>query len=49
MKSTEGKMGRAFILRLEEGDVLLQCIEEFAIEKKISVAHVVMLGGIGSG
>lgn len=49
MKSTEGKIGRVFIIRLEEGDVIPDCIEAFAREKEIKSGHVVIIGGIGSG
>lgn len=49
MKSTEGRIGRVFVLRLETGDVVPQCIERFAEENKLSVGQVVMLGGLGSG
>jgi uncharacterized protein len=49
MKSTEGKIGRVFILRLEDGDVVPQCIEQFATKKKISCGQVILIGGIGGG
>lgn len=49
MKATEGKMGRVFVIRLEDGDVLPGCIERFAGEKGISVGHVILVGGIGEG
>jgi predicted DNA-binding protein with PD1-like motif len=49
MKSSEGHIGRVFVLRLEEGDVVPDCIERFAEEKGISVGQVVMLGGVGGG
>jgi len=49
MKASEGKLGRVFIIRLEDGDIIPDCIEHFAEEKKISVAQVIMIGGIGSG
>src|SRR4030042_5054758 len=49
MKSSEGKIGRVFIIRLEDGDVVPTCIESFAAEKKISVGQVIMVGGIGEG
>jgi hypothetical protein len=48
MKATEGKIGRVFIVRLEDGDVLPKCIEKFAADNKICVGQVIMLGGIGS-
>jgi uncharacterized protein len=49
MKSSEGKIGRVFVLRLEEGDVVPACIESFALEKGIKVGQVVLIGGIGGG
>jgi predicted DNA-binding protein with PD1-like motif len=49
MKSTEGKIGRVFLLRLEDGDVLPDCIEKFAAEKSIRTGQVVLVGGIGGG
>ncbi len=49
MKSTEGRIGRIFIIRLEEGDRLPDCIEAFALEQKIAAAQVIFLGGISSG
>ncbi len=49
MKASEGHIGRVFIIRLEEGDVVPECIERFARENKVSVGHVVLVGGIGGG
>jgi predicted DNA-binding protein with PD1-like motif len=49
MKASEGSIGRVFVLRLEDGDVVPGCIESFAAEKSISVGQVVLIGGIGSG
>lgn len=49
MKATEGSIGRVFVLRLEDGDIIPQCIEEFAREKNISHAQVQLLGGINEG
>jgi predicted DNA-binding protein with PD1-like motif len=49
MKASEGQLGRVFVIRLEDGDVVPTCIESFAEEKKISVGQVLMIGGIGSG
>jgi len=42
-------MGRVFVLRLEDGDVVPECIEQFAGDKGVSVGHVILVGGIGSG
>jgi predicted DNA-binding protein with PD1-like motif len=49
MKAAEGKIGRVFLLRLEDGDVLPECIEKFAAEKSIKTGQVVLVGGIGGG
>ena len=49
MKAAEGKIGRVFILRLEDGDTVPECIEKFAMEKGVKVGHAVLVGGIGSG
>ena len=49
MKASEGKLGRVFVMRLEDGDNLPACIESFAAEKKISTGQVILIGGIGNG
>jgi len=49
MKASEGKVGRVFILRLEDGDRIPAVIERFAAAKKIPVAQVILTGGIGGG
>lgn len=49
MRATEGRVGRVFIIRLEDGDVVPACIERFAAEQGVTHGHVVMVGGIGGG
>jgi uncharacterized protein len=49
MKAAEGKLGRVFVIRLEDGDKVPACIEKFAIEKGISHGHLIMVGGIIGG
>lgn len=49
MKATEGRLGRIFVLRLEEGDTLPACIEQFAEEKGVACGQAVLIGGVGSG
>jgi predicted DNA-binding protein with PD1-like motif len=49
MKASEGHIGRVFVLRLEDGDFIPDCIERFAAEKRISIGQVVLVGGIGQG
>lgn len=49
MKACEGHIGRVFVVRLEDGDALPACLEQFAAEKSIKVGQVILIGGIGSG
>jgi len=49
MKASEGRVGRVFVIRLEHGDIIPDCIERFAEEKQISVGQVIIIGGIGEG
>lgn len=49
MKACEGQMGRVFIIRLEDGDVVPGCVERFAEENGVSVGQVILVGGIGGG
>jgi len=49
MKACEGQLGRVFVIRLEDGDVVPGCIERFAEEKGISVGQVILVGGVGDG
>jgi predicted DNA-binding protein with PD1-like motif len=49
MKACEGKIGRVFVIRLEDGDVVPECIERFAKKKRVSMGQAILVGGIGSG
>ena len=49
MKACEGQVGRVFVIRLEDGDVIPECIERFAEDNRVSVGQVVLVGGIGDG
>lgn len=49
MKASEGQLGRVFVIRLEDGDVVPDCIERFAEEKGVSVGYAFLVGGIGKG
>jgi len=49
MKTCEGRLGRVFVIRLEDGDVVPECIERFAEENGVSVGHAILVGGIGDG
>ena len=49
MKACEGQIGRVFMIRLEDGDVVPQCIERFAKENGVFAGHAILVGGIGGG
>jgi uncharacterized protein len=49
MKATEGKLSRVFVIRLEDGDKIPDCIESFAEKKGISAGQAILVGGVGSG
>lgn len=49
MKYSEAVLGRVFVLRLEDGDVVHECVERFAAENRVKAAAVVILGGADSG
>jgi predicted DNA-binding protein with PD1-like motif len=49
MKSSEGRTGRVFVIRLEHGDKLPDCLEKFAKKKGIVHGQAILVGGIGEG
>lgn len=49
MRACEGRIGRVFVIRLEDGDVVPECIERFAQEKGVSVGQAILVGGTGGG
>jgi uncharacterized protein len=49
MKASEGRTGRIFIIRLDDGDIVPGCIEQFAADNKVAVGCAIMLGDVGSG
>jgi len=49
MKYSEARLGRTFIIRLEDGEILHEQIEEFARTRSINAAAVIALGGIDKG
>lgn len=49
MKSSQARIGRIFIVKMEDNDRLPDAIEEFARDNKISAGICLMLGGIGKG
>ena len=49
MKYSEAKPGRVFILRLEDGEVLHETVERFAMEHSIGAAALIAIGGADRG
>ncbi len=49
MKASEGKIGRVFVIRLEDGDVIPACLEHFAEAHGITTGQVILIGGIADG
>jgi len=49
MKTCEGHVGRVFVIRLEDGDIVPECIEQFAEDNGVTVGQAILVGGIGGG
>lgn len=49
MKACEGRIGRVFVIRLEDGDVVPECIERFAEEKGVSMVGLFWWVELGVG
>jgi len=46
MKYSEAKQGRIFVIRLEDGDIVHEEIEQFASDHSINAAALIIVGGI---
>jgi predicted DNA-binding protein with PD1-like motif len=49
MKHAEAKPGRVFVIRLEDGDILHESIERFAVDHGIGSASLIAVGGVDAG
>lgn len=45
MLFSEARQGRTFIIRLEDGEIVHETLEQFAAEQGITAAAVIILGG----
>jgi len=45
MKYSKAEIGRVFVVRLEDGDILHECVEKLAKKEKIKAAGVLFVGG----
>jgi len=49
MNYSEGRIGRIFVLSLDDGERLPQAVEEFCAEKRVARAMCILVGGIDGG
>jgi predicted DNA-binding protein with PD1-like motif len=49
MKYSEAKYGRVFVIRLEDGDILHECIEKFARDNNVEAGFLIAVGGADKG
>lgn len=49
MRFSEAELGRTFVIRLEQDEVVHEVLERFASEHDISHAYVVILGALDQG
>ena len=49
MKYSEATFGRVFVLRLEDGEILHEVIERFAVDHRIRAAAVIVVGAADQG
>ncbi len=49
MRYSEAKYGRVFVIRLEDGDILHECIEKFARENDVKAGFLIAVGGADKG
>jgi predicted DNA-binding protein with PD1-like motif len=49
MQYSEATSGRAFVIRLEDGEIIHECIEQFARDHNICAAAVIAVGGVDEG
>lgn len=49
MKFSQARQGRIFVLRLEDGDIVHETIEQFAREQGIQAAALIIVGGADDG
>ena len=49
MKYSQASLGRVFVIRLEDGDIVHACLERFAREQGVSAAGLIALGDADAG
>ena len=49
MKASQARTGRVFVIRLEDGEIVHECLERFAAEHGIARAVLTLHGGADAG
>jgi uncharacterized protein len=49
MQYSEGQLGRVFIVRIDDGEDLLDAMQQFALDKKILTGAILFLGALKEG
>ncbi len=49
MQYSEARQGRVFVMRLEDGEIVHEVIEQFAREQGITAASLIVVGGADDG
>lgn len=49
MRYSEARLGRIFVVRLEDGDIVHQCLESLARAEKVRAATITLVGGLDEG
>ena len=49
MKYSEASLGRIFVIRLEDGEIVHETIEKFALDHSIKAGALVIVGGANEG
>jgi len=49
MKYSEAKQGRTFVIRLEDGEILHEIVEQFAVDHGVKAAYLIVVGGADKG
>jgi len=49
MRFSQAKQGRTFVIRLDDGEIVHETIEQFAREQSIKAAALIIIGGADEG
>ncbi len=49
MRYCQARQGRVFVVRLEDGDIVHECLERLAQAERLRAASIMILGGLDSG